>query len=434
MKLRLSIILLLFVAVQISSQSLQELISEGLSANNSIKSGMRRIEMSRAEEMSVDNYPAPVLNIEISQIPFSSFDLASSPLSQSLSVSQMIPAGGKPGKMREMKKAESEKNLSQLQSDKNSLAMKISDSYYQLWLTDQKLNQNEKYSMILESIRDIYKRSAALPGETSLNLLMLENEISVNTNSRKILETERRNISLKIKALLGRSPDTSEITAFISPADTTIDTTGWNEESLFARSPEISTSLKMKEMYKAELKANDAELIPDVMIGAMLMRMPQGMLVTQKMLGMYQPGMSSWKTEYMYSLIASVTLPFVPWSAGKITHKEESLLSGLSSVDYEIYDMKKMLGSELNSLKQKALSYSAIAANYRNSIILSAELVIESRKLTIATDSNSVYSILSELKMLNMAESDLFMYTSEMLMSKAGIEIMLGKYLNNGDL
>jgi len=90
----------------------------------------------------------------------------------------------------------------------------------------------------------------------------------------------------------------------------------------------------MIEMNKAMIDANNRELIPDLMVQGMFMRMPQGMILTSKSdLSMLNP-----KTETMYSLMFSINLPFAPWSINKYKAKEQELYAGISSIEYEKND------------------------------------------------------------------------------------------------
>ncbi len=424
----------LFVPLFVCAQSLNELVKEGLRNNYLLKSGSSKINRSLKEEDATDNYPAPSVKFEVSQIPLSSFDLINSPVSQSISLSQMFPIGGKPEKMRNMKSAETNLLKADLRMEQNKIAMEISSNYYQLWNINKSIVQKEKYISILTSLGELYKSRAGLPEDSPLNLLMLENELNVYQNTIKLLEAEKYRFSISINRLLGRTIESPQV----SPQENTdgpVDEVGTTDSIsvLISSNPEISKSHRMREMLEAEIKANNAELIPDLMLEGMIMRMPQGMLVTEKALSGQQHGITMWKPEVMYSVMASITLPFAPWSIGTITQKEEALAAGLSSVDYETAEMRRSIETEIKTLEEKIKSYKAIVKNYENSVIPSAESVIEARKKTLLTDRNAVYNILNELKMLNMAETDYYMYKSELMMNRAELDIMLGKYLNNGE-
>jgi len=135
-------------------------------------------------------------------------------------------------------------------------------------------------------------------------------------------------------------------------------------DELQSRLEEVNPSLKkmdnMIEMNLAMKNANDKELIPDLMVQGMIMRMPQGMILTAKSdLSMLMP-----QTEYMYSLMASITLPFAPWSVNKFKAKDEEILSGIKGIEYEKDDMyREMISGLKNALVKYKTSFDLIKLN-----------------------------------------------------------------------
>ena len=74
------------------------------------------------------------------------------------------------------------------------------------------------------------------------------------------------------------------------------------------------------------------------------MRMPRGMILTSKSdLSM----LAIRETEYMYSLMVSITLPFAPWSFGKYNNKEEELVAEINGIEYEKNDMQREMTAQL---------------------------------------------------------------------------------------
>ena len=154
------------------------------------------------------------------------------------------------------------------------------------------------------------------------------------------------------------------------------------------------------------------------------MRMPQGMLLTTKTDPMMING--NGETEYMFSLMASVTLPFMPWSSGKITSKEEELNAGLSGLTLERTNMQREMISQLDA---SILNLD----NFRNSIKLFEQDVIPIYKTTFETQLSEyrnnllgLYALLETLRTILMKEENLTEAKMNYQMTLADINMMAG--------
>ena len=66
----------------------------------------------------------------------------------------------------------------------------------------------------------------------------------------------------------------------------------------------------------------------------------------------------------MYSLMASITLPFAPWSVNKFKAKDEEILSDIKGIEYDKVDMHREMVSGLkNALVKYKTSTDLIKLN-----------------------------------------------------------------------
>ena len=91
----LSAILILVISGQVKAQSVDSLVSEALQNNPQLKSIEQRIYAGEYRAEAVDNLPPPTLGVEFSQIPTDEINIWNEAISNSLSISQMFPLGGK---------------------------------------------------------------------------------------------------------------------------------------------------------------------------------------------------------------------------------------------------------------------------------------------------------------------------------------------------
>ena len=133
LKANLSAILILLISGQVKAQSIDSLVNEAIANNPQLKSLQSRIVASEYRSESVDYLPPPNLSVEFSQVPVDEINVWNEAISNSLSLSQMFPLGGKLGKMSETER----KNVEVIKDDydayKASLIVKVKMTYYSLW-------------------------------------------------------------------------------------------------------------------------------------------------------------------------------------------------------------------------------------------------------------------------------------------------------------
>ena len=157
------------------------------------------------------------------------------------------------------------------------------------------------------------------------------------------------------------------------------------------------------------------------------MRMPRGMILTsQSDLHMLDP-----ETEIMYSLMFSITLPFAPWSSGKINHKEEELTAGISSIEQEKYDMQREMTTQLKEALVKYKTAKDLTELYDKKVIPLYTNAAEAQTTAYQNGKTGITTIIDSYRMLLMEKMNYYMSKADVQMSLAEIEMMVGANLKN---
>jgi outer membrane protein TolC len=164
------------------------------------------------------------------------------------------------------------------------------------------------------------------------------------------------------------------------------------------------------------------------MVQGMFMRMPRGMILTSKtdlaMLAMETP-----KTEFMYSLMFSINLPFAPWSINKYKAKEEELYAGISSIEFEKSDMQREMTSQLKTALVKYTTAVDLTKLYSGKVIPLYTKATESQVSAYQNNRTGVTTVIDSYRMLLMQQMNYYMSQADTQMTLAEIEMMVGTTL-----
>ncbi|MCX6150965.1 MAG: TolC family protein [Ignavibacteriales bacterium] len=422
---------LLYISLSATSysQSVDSLVNEAVRNNPQLKSLQYKITASEKRTESINTLSAPNLSVEFSQVPTSSIDILNQSISNNFALSQMFPIGGKLNAMAEVEKKNTLVEGNNYEIYKINLTAQVKMSYYSLWLIDRKIEvQKKNISFINEVVKSI-ESSYYTNKINQADVLTLQSEIASNETQLLILEKQKEAEIYKLNKLLGRNLDSKDV--YVA-ADFSVDTLSSSqsklEELLGYSNPSLKKMGSMIEMNKAMINANNRELIPDLMVQGMFMRMPMGMILTSKNY-LAMDWMESPKTEYMYSLMFSINLPFAPWSINKYEAKEEELYAGISSIEFEKNDMQREMTSQLKATLVKYNTAVDLSKLYRDKVIPLYSKAAESQVSAFQNNRTSVTTVIDSYRMLLMQQMNYYMSQADMQMSLAEIEMMVGTTL-----
>ena len=432
MNCKQSILWVSFLVSHTLAQPVDSLIQEAYKNNPQLKSFDYRIQAAGFRASSVSAWQAPSLGVEFSQIPVSSANLLNDAVSNNFSIAQMLMLGGKISAMSEMEKRKGRVLEQNRGSSQVQLRARMKMSYFQLWLLDRQIEVQQRTIALLNDLVQTMQPHVLTNRMRQADLYTIQAEVS--SKKAKLIEmiSKRGILQNDMNVLLGRNDVTRVVTI-----DSTLPSTSvvLSEYQLTEKAKQVNPSLvamdRMKEMNEAEITAAKRELIPDVMLQAMIMRMPNGMILTggprsTDMIQQSVAGLAMQKTDWMYSLMASMTLPFAPWSSERSTAKADELRVTNLSIDAERNDMQREMIASLRSALNKYATDDSLLHQYQNEIIPLTRQSAEAQTVAYQTGQVPITTVLDSRRMELMKQDDYLMVLMDRQMTLVEIEMMVG--------
>jgi len=421
------LVLFMFFTNVSFAQSIDSLVNEAIRNNPQLKSLQYRITASAERSKSINTLPAPNFSVEFSQVPTNSLNIINESISNNFAISQMFPIGGKLNAMAEVERKNTLVEGNNYEIYKINLTAQVKMSYYTLWLIDRKIEVQQKQDNFINDLIKSVESSYYTNKINQADVLTLQSEIAFNETQLLILEKQKEAEIYKLNKLLGRNLNSKDVYAVEKISDSLLLPQSKLEEILTEGNPSLKKMNSMIDMNKAMIDANNRELIPDLMLQGMIMRMPRGMLLTSKTDPMMIDGQG--KTEFMYGLMASINLPFAPWSINKYKAKEKELYAGISSIEYEQKDMRREMISKLNEAIVKYKTAVDLVKLYKEKVIPMYGKAIEAQTSSFQNNRTGVTTVIDSYRMLLMQQMNYFMSQADSQMSLAEIEMMVGTSL-----
>ena len=421
-RVAMGVLLIVVCGGTVYAQTVDSLVNEALRNNRQLKSLEQRVRSAGFKSESVGYLPAPTLGIEFQQVPFKDPNPFNQALSQNLSFSQMFMVGGKLSSMSEAEKQNVPIAQSEYDIVKQKLIAEVKGEYYKIWMNEHHAGLRKDNINILRDLLSSAENSYKVNKASYSEVLLLRAELASYETDLNVLNNQAKSEVFTMNNLLGRDiSDTNIEVKHEWKIDSLTQSRKELEDILLNNNPSIKKMGSMIRMNELEVYANNKELIPDIMVQGMVMRMPRGMILTTKSDPMMMDGLG--QTEYMYSLMASVTMPFMPWSSGRISSKEEQLQADISGLSLEKKNMQGEMVAQLNSALTKLESqreqsrlyetqvlplyrqaFEAQLSEYRNNR-LSINLLLETMRTILNKEE-----VLAEVKMnYEMTLADIYM-------------------------
>ncbi|MDT3740228.1 MAG: TolC family protein [Candidatus Kapabacteria bacterium] len=428
-----SLIIMLFVLCFswniMQAQSVDSLVSEALINNPFIKSLEYKIKSSEYRTNSVDALPPPTVGFELSQIPFNTIDWFNEPLSQNLTFSQMFPLGGKIDAMTNVEKSNIGISRDNLQVYKINLTANIKMSYFNLWLIEKKIEVQQESINLLNQLHNSIIKLYEINKISQADIFTVMSETAFNETQLLILQNQKESEIYKMNKLLGRDLNSKELVVEKELPVFALNQTQEELEVILAgNNPSLKRMNSMIEMNKYDIIANDKERIPDLMLQGMLMRMPRGMLLTTK--SPLDMGDGTGSTDYGYGLMASVTLPFVPWSKGKFEAKEQEFQTIIQSIESEKSDMLREMNVQLKTAFVKMKTSLDLIKLYSENVIPLYEKARSAQVSAYQNNQTNINTVIDANRMILMQSMNYFMAQADYQMAVAEIEMMVGISVN----
>jgi len=424
-----------FLLSQAIAQPVDSLIQEAYKNNPQLKSFEYQIQATGFRASSSSAWPAPTIGIEFSQIPSNSSNILNDAISNNISISQMFMLGGKLSAMSEMEKRKSRVLEQNHGSFQVQLRAKIKMNYYQMWLLDRQIEVQQRTLSLLNELVQNMQSHVMINRMRQADLFTIQAEVASEKSNLSGMYSKRVNLQNGVNSLLGRNDFTQAI-----KTDSTLPLTSFVfsefqlSEQVKQANPSLIAMDRMKEMNEAEITTANRELFPDVMLQAMVMRMPNGMILTAgprstEMIQQSVAGMAMQKTDWMYSIMASITLPFAPWSSERSTAKADEMRSTNLSIDAEKNAMQREMIASLRSALNRYTTADSLARQYQSEILPLTHQSAEAQTVAYQTGQVPITTVLDSRRMELMKQDDYLMVLMDRQMALVEIEMMVGALL-----
>jgi outer membrane protein TolC len=417
------------------AQTLDSLIQEALQNNSQLRSFDYRIQAAHSHADAVSTLPPPTLGFELSQAPTPIRNPFKDAISQNFSISQMFMLGGKLSAMGEAERKGGgvvEQSKAAFEVD---LRAKVTMNYLQLWLIDRQMRLREERVAVLENLARTMLSQVVTNRMRQADLLAVQAEASSERSALVSLRGRRATVQNTLAALLGRDSEdiiaTPDSLSIPLPASLPVPQLA---ERVKQENPALAGMERMKEMNALEAIAARRELIPDLMVQAMAMRMPNGMILTggerdAEAVLMSAMGMPMEKAPWMYSVMVSVTLPFMPWSSGKSSARVEELRVTNLAIEYEKAAMQREMVAALRSAVSRYHAADSLAVQYGTTTLPLLREAAEAQTVAYLTGQVPLAMVLDVRRMELMKSDDYLMALVDRQMALAEIEMGIGSPL-----
>lgn len=208
-----------------------------------------------------------------------------------LALTQMIPGPGKTGSQKAVREAQLEMGRSDSAESLRKLALSVREAAWMEWMAWQKLRlleeQVEAATRLHEAVLRNQAAGMATPTEGWLAQVRVR-QLKVQAEAQRA----EAQIATQMRQSLAGAGEGPLVAEEAKAPD-------WDDSTLLAAlesRPDLRSMQRDAAMQEAMKEAMRKSLVPDFMVGGMLMRMQNGM-----------PG---------WGVMAGMTLPFAPWSRG----------------------------------------------------------------------------------------------------------------------
>lgn len=414
------------------AQSVDSLVQEALKNNSQVKAFDYQRDAAEYRAQALGTLPPPTFGIEFSQVPLSTGNVVNGAVSNNVSLSQMFMIGGKLSAMSEVERRRGAVIGQNGVSFQAQLRAKVKMTYYQLWLLDRQVEVQNGTLTLLGDLIQFMEPHVVTNRMRRADLLTIQAEAASERARLQEQMSQRIGLVSGLNALLARN-DLS--TPIITESTLRVDRPRSSEsilaEQIKVANPQLVSMDRMKDMNEAMIRSAQKDLIPDVMIQGMIMRMPNGMILTggtrsAEAIQQSAMGMPMQKTEWMYSIMASVTLPFMPWSSARSSAKVEEMHATNLGIDAEREAMQREMIASLREALAKFTTADSLVRQYEAEILPLTKQSADAQTIAYQNGQVPVTTVLDARRMELMKQDDYLMVVMARQMALVEMELMVG--------
>ncbi|TAE32392.1 MAG: TolC family protein [Candidatus Kapaibacterium sp.] len=422
------------------AQPLDSLLSEAMRNNPQLRAYSFTVQAAEHRTHAAGALPPPQAGVTVEQVQVGNFNIVNGALSNNFYASQMFMLGGKLSAMQDMERARVKNEQDRSQEFAAKLRSDITTVYTMLWRIDRQREIYASTATVLERSIEVASSQVQTGRFSYAEVLRLQAEKSLALLKQKTLSNERKTALAMLAALLGRANATSLNITPVLLDERLLSETNVRErlQTLAASNPTLRRMASMITMTEAERISAEKGSIPDVMLQGMIMRMPQGMTLTANS-SLFTGALESpfeyiirapnAPPDWMYSLMAQITLPFAPWSAPKYTAKAQELAAISQAQTLERENMTLMLSAQMEEQLQKMQTATETVEILKSTVIPLYERTFDAQLAGLQSGQTSISGLLDTERMLLMKRDDVLMAREQYYLARAQLEFLLGESL-----
>lgn len=438
----ISLILLLILCginSALRAQPLDSLISEAMRNNPQLRAYAFTVQAAEHRTQAAGALPPPQAGVSVEQVQVGNFNIVNGALSNNFYASQMFMLGGKLDAMQDMERSRVKNEQDRTKEFAAKLRSDITTAYTMLWRIDRQREIYASTATVLERSIEVAFSQVQAGRFSYAEVLRLQAEKSLALLKQTTLGNERKTALSMLAAFVGRTNTNSfEITPVLAERRFTETQARERLQALAVSNPTLRRMNSMIAMTEAERVSVEKEAIPDVMLQGMIMRMPQGMTLTANST-LFTGALESpfayivrapnASPDFMYSLMAQITLPFAPWSSAKYTAKAQELAAITQAQTLERENMTLMLSAQMEEHLQKMQTAAQTAEILESTVIPLYERTFDAQLAGLQSGQTSISGLLDTERMLLMKRDDVLMAREQYHLALAQLELLLGEPL-----
>ena len=416
---------LVLTAVSLAAQPLDSLVRLATDTYPTAAAARIAIRQADARAASAAAWDAPRIGVEFSMLPPSEPD----PFSRGetmMMVEQMIPLFGQNKAMARAMSAEAAIGEAELAAVQRDIRARVEREYYTLWLLDRRAELNAESREIADLMYQAVEAGYEVGRAAQSDLLTATVERERLATELQLLAEERREALARLNTLLMRPVQTPLIVGTALPEPELIPAE--ELEQRLAVHPEVKKMEAMAAMNRSTAEAQEAMLMPMLMVRGGISYMPEGHPVREGNVTAHGvAGMDEGVMRFGLTAGAMLSLPAAPWSRGAAEGQAEvarlEAAESLVKRDAMLAEMRGMLHTNHAQARRAALSLDY----YTHTYVPLLEQTLAALQNDYTTGRVPFSAVMNGYSMLVMARMDIYMKRMEYAMALSMIGQLTGE-------
>jgi outer membrane protein, heavy metal efflux system len=328
----------------------------------------------------------------------------------SIGIRQKFPFFGKLGLKEKIANDEAGMTEAQLRAKQTEITSKVKTAYADLFMARKGIDILREQIQIVRSLTDATGIRYQVGKVTQQDVLKAQLEQTQLMAQLAVAEQDTIALEARLNALLARpAPQAFELPPELDTGVTTINYAAL-EQAALANRPELAEAerglQRAEGMYEL---AEKNRKYPDFMLGWDYVRMPTEM------------------TKDRYQAMASVTIPFSPWTIGRRNEEVAEALAEIRSAKASREATKNMTLMEIREAAAKIQAARRSLELYRQGLLSQADLAFNAALLAYQNSRVEFSSVLEAQRALKETKMGYYRAEATLVQSAAELERAVGK-------